>query len=64
METKDSELNFGKLSESTAQATRDESYPLAATLATMAYNTTSDPSDEKARMARDVGNAYRQLRRS
>ena len=63
METKDSELDFGKLSESIAQATRDESYPLAATLATMAYNTTSDPS-EKARMARDVGNAYRQLRRS
>ena len=60
METKDSKLDFGKLSESTAQATRDESYPLAATLATMAYNTTSDPS-EKARMARDAGNAYRHL---
>ena len=29
-------------------------------LATMAYNTTSDPS-EKARMARDVGNAYSHL---
>lgn len=60
METKDSELDFGKLSESTAQATRDGFYSLAATLATMAYNTTSDPS-EKARMARDVGNAYRHL---
>ena len=60
METKDSELDFGKLSESTAQATRDESYPLAATLAIMAYNITSDPS-EKARMARDAGNAYRHL---
>ena len=60
METKDSELDFGKLSESTAQATRDESYPLAATLAIMAYNITSDPS-EKARMARDTGNAYRHL---
>ena len=57
METKDSELDFGKLSESTAQATRDGFYSLAATLATMTYNTTSDPS-EKARMARDVGNAY------
>ena len=60
METKDSELDFGKLSESTAQATRDESYPLAATLAIMAYNITSDPS-EKARMARDAGNAYSHL---
>ena len=60
METKDSELDFGKLSESTAQATRDESYPRAATLAIMAYNITSDPS-EKARMARDAGNAYRHL---
>lgn len=60
METKDSELDFGKLSESTAQATRDESYPLAATLAIMAYNITSDPS-EKARMAHDAGNAYRHL---
>lgn len=60
METKDSELDFGKLSESTAQATRDESYPLAATLAIMTYNITSDPS-EKARMARDAGNAYRHL---
>ena len=60
METKDSELDFGKLSESTAQAIRDGSYFLAATLATMAYNMTSDPS-EKARMARDAGNAYRHL---
>ena len=60
METKDSELDFGKLSESTAQATRDGSYSLAATLAIMAYNITSDPS-EKARMARDAGNAYRHL---
>ena len=60
METKDSELDFGKLSESTAQAIRDGSYFLAATLATMAYNMTSDPS-EKARMARDVGNAYSHL---
>lgn len=60
METKDSELDFGKLSESTAQATRDGSYFLAATLAIMAYNITSDPS-EKARMARDAGNAYRHL---
>ena len=60
METKDSELDFGKLSESTAQATRAGSYSLAATLAIMAYNITSDPS-EKARMARDAGNAYRHL---
>lgn len=60
METKDSELDFGELSKSTAQATRDGFYSLAATLATMAYNTTSDPS-EKARMARDAGNAYRHL---
>ena len=60
METKDSELDFGKLSESTAQATRGGSYLLAATLAIMAYNITSDPS-EKARMARDVGNAYSHL---
>ena len=60
METKDSELDFGKLSKSTAQATRDGSYLLAATLAIMAYNITSDPS-EKARMARDAGNAYRHL---
>ena len=60
METKGGELDFGKLSESTAQAIRDGSYLPAATLATMAYNTTSDPS-EKARMARDAGNAYRHL---
>ena len=60
METKDSELDFGKLSESTAQATRDGSYSLAATLAIMAYNITSDPS-EKARMARDAGSAYTHL---
>lgn len=60
METKGGELDFGKLSESTAQAIHDGSYFLAATLATMAYNTTSDPS-EKARMARDIGNAYRHL---
>ena len=60
METKDSELDFGELSKSTAQATRDGSYFLAATLAIMAYNITSDPS-EKARMARDAGNAYRHL---
>ena len=60
METKDSELDFGELSKSTAQATRDGSYYPAAKLATMAYNTTSDPS-EKARMARDAGNAYRHL---
>ena len=60
MDTKDSELDFGELSKSTAQATRDRSYLPAATLATMAYNTTSDPS-EKARMARDAGNAYRHL---
>ena len=53
-------MDFGKLSESTAQATRDGSYSLAATLAIMAYNITSDPS-EKARMARDAGNAYRHL---
>ncbi len=60
METKGGELDFGKLSESTAQAIHDGSYFLAATLATMAYNTMSDPS-EKARMARDIGNAYRHL---
>ena len=57
METKDSESDFGELSKSTVQATRDRSYYPAATLATMAYNVTSDPS-EKARMARDAGNAY------
>ena len=60
METKDGGLDFGKLSKSTAQATRDGSYYPAATLATMAYDITSDPS-EKARMARDAGNAYRHL---
>ena len=60
METKDSESDFGELSKSTVQATRDRSYYPAATLATMAYNVTSDPS-EKARMARDAGNAYRHL---
>ncbi len=60
METKDSELDFGELSKSTAQATRDGSYYPAAKLATMAYNTTSDPS-EKARMARDAGSAYTHL---
>lgn len=53
-------MDFGKLSESTAQATRDGSYSLAATLAIMAYNITSDPS-EKARMARDAGSAYTHL---
>jgi len=60
METKDSESDFGELSKSTVQATRDRSYYPAATLATMAYNVTSDPS-EKARMARDAGNAYSHL---
>ena len=60
METKDSELDFGELSKSTAQATRDRSYYPTATLAKMAYDITSDPS-EKARMARDAGNAYRHL---
>lgn len=57
METKGGELDFDNYSESAVQATRDGSCLPAATLATMAYNTTSDPS-EKARMARDVGNAY------
>ena len=60
METKDSESDFGELSKSTVQATRDRSYYPAATPATMAYNVTSDPS-EKARMARDAGNAYSHL---
>lgn len=60
METKGGELDFDNYSESAVQATRDGSYLPAATLATMAYNTTSDPS-EKARMARDVGNAYSHL---
>lgn len=60
METKGGELDFDDYSRSAVQAARDGSYSLAATLATMAYNTTSDPS-EKARMARDAGNAYRHL---
>ena len=60
METKGGELSFDDCSRSAVQAIHDGSYFLAATLATMAYNTTSDPS-EKARMARDIGNAYRHL---
>lgn len=60
METKGGELSFDDCSRSAVQAIHDGSYFLAATLATMAYNTTSDPS-EKARMARDAGNAYRHL---
>ena len=60
METKGGELSSDDCSRSAVQAIRDGSYLLAATLATMAYNTTSDPS-EKARMARDAGNAYRHL---
>ena len=60
METKGGELSSDDYSGSAVQAIRDGSYSLAATLATMAYNTTSDPS-EKARMARDAGNAYRHL---
>lgn len=60
METNGGKLGFDDYSGSAVQATRYGSYFLAATLATMAYNTTSDPS-EKARMARDVGNAYRHL---
>ena len=60
METKGGELGFDDYSGSAVQAIRDGSYFLAATLATMAYNMTSDPS-EKARMARDAGNAYRHL---
>ena len=60
METKGGELSFDDCSRSAVQAIHDGSYFLAATLATMAYNTTSDPS-EKARMARDAGNAYRRL---
>ena len=60
METKGGELSFDDCSRSAVQAIRDGFYSLAATLATMAYNTTSDPS-EKARMARDIGNAYRHL---
>ena len=60
METNGGELGFNDYSRSAVQAIRDGFYSLAATLATMAYNTTSDPS-EKARMARDAGNAYRHL---
>lgn len=60
METKGGEPGFKDYSRSAVQATRDGSYYPAATLATMAYNVTSDPS-EKARMARDAGNAYRHL---
>lgn len=60
MATKGGELGFGDCSGSAVQAARDGSYSIAATLAIMAYNITSDPS-EKARMARDAGNAYRHL---
>lgn len=60
METNGGELGFNDYSRSAVQAIRDGSYSPAATLAIMAYNTTSDPS-EKARMARDVGNAYSHL---
>lgn len=60
IETNGGELGFNDYSRSAVQAIRDGFYSLAATLATMAYNTTSDPS-EKARMARDAGNAYRHL---
>ena len=60
METNGGKLGFDDYSGSAVQAIRDGFYSLAATLATMAYNTTSDPS-EKARMARDAGNAYRHL---
>lgn len=60
MEANGGELGFNDYSRSAVQAIRDGFYSLAATLATMAYNTTSDPS-EKARMARDAGNAYRHL---
>ena len=60
METKGGEPGFKDYSRSAVQAIRDGFYSLAATLATMAYNATSDPS-EKARMARDAGNAYRHL---
>lgn len=60
METKGGELSFDDCSRSAVQATRDGSYSLAATLAIMAYNITSDPS-EKARMARDAGSAYTHL---
>ncbi len=60
MATKGGELGFDDCSGSAVQAARDGSYLLAATLAIMAYDITSDPS-EKARMARDAGNAYRHL---
>lgn len=59
METKGGELSSDDCSGSAVQAARDGSYSIAATLAIMAYNITSDPS-EKARMAR-AGNAYRHL---
>lgn len=60
METKGGKLSFDDCSRSAVQAIHDGSYFLAATLATMAYDITSDPS-EKARMARDAGNAYSHL---
>lgn len=60
MATKGGELGFDDCSGSAVQAARDGSYLLAATLAIMAYNMTSNPS-ERARMARDAGNAYRHL---
>ncbi len=60
METNGGELGFDDCSGSAVQAARDGSYLLAATLAIMAYNMTSNPS-ERARMARDAGNAYRHL---
>ena len=60
METNGGELGLNDYSRSAVQAIRDGFYSLAATLATIAYNATSDPS-EKARMARDVGNAYSHL---
>lgn len=60
IETNGGELGFKDCSGSAVQAARDGSYSLAAALAIMAYNITSDPS-EKARMARDAGNAYRHL---
>lgn len=59
-ETNGGELGFDDCSGSAVQAARDGSYLLAATLAIMAYNMTSNPS-ERARMARDAGNAYRHL---
>lgn len=60
METKGGEPGFKDYSRSAVQAIRDGFYSLAATLAIMAYNITSDPS-EKARMARDAGSAYTHL---